>query len=98
MNSIFVHPRGGITSLFNQTRTPQKIKLRAKFTGEYRCKIPQQNITSQIQEYIKRIIHHGQLRFNPGMPGWLNSHRTIKAILLINKLKKKTLGSFEKMH
>ena len=45
MNSIFVHPRGGITSLFNQTRTPQKIKLRAKFTGEYRCKIPQQNIS-----------------------------------------------------
>lgn len=35
---------------------------------EHRCKNPQQNITNQIQQCIKRILHHNQRGF--GMQGW----------------------------
>ena len=41
-------------------------------------------LTNQIQQYVKRVTHQEQLRFTPGMQGWLNTNRLNSVVLLIN--------------
>ena len=41
----------------------KKMKLQAKITDECRAKIFNNILENQIQQYIKRIIHHDQVGF-----------------------------------
>lgn len=52
-------------------------KLQTSISYERRCKNPQQKLENEIQQHMKKIIYHEQVRFIPGIQGWVVQHTKV---------------------
>ena len=64
-------------------------KAFGKIQHPFMIKNPQQNLSKENSQHIKKPICHDQVGFIPGMQGFFNICKSINVIHQINKLKDK---------
>jgi hypothetical protein len=86
-NSLF---EASIALISNSNKdTTRKEKYRLISLMSIYAKILNKILANKIQQHIKKITHHDQVTFIPGMQGWFNIHKSINIIQCINRSKDK---------
>jgi hypothetical protein len=85
-NSLY---EASITLIANPIKMQPKKNYRLISLVNIDAEILNKILANRIQQHIKKIMHHEQVGFIPGVEGWFNTHKSIYMIWLINRSKDK---------